>query len=93
MAAGCISKGDVRKDSLMPYDKGWRSSQMGKSLEKNYRIKEIFITLDDAKLNALIQSASRLDLKDFSVLTLVKELIQRNPKMLLELKSLYSVLK
>jgi digeranylgeranylglycerophospholipid reductase len=93
VAAGCISKGDVRKDSLMPYDKGWRSSQMGKSLEKNYRIKEIFITLDDAKLNALIQSASRLDLKDFSVLTLVKELIQRNPKMLLELKSLYSVLK
>jgi digeranylgeranylglycerophospholipid reductase len=93
VAAECIGKGDVSRDTLMPYDDGWRSSQMGKSLEKNYRIKEIFITLDDAKLNALLQSASRLDMKDFSVLTVVKELMRHNPKMLLELKNLYTILK
>ena len=93
VAAEAIGKGDVGRDSLRGYDDAWRSSVMGKSLEKNYRIKEIFITLDDAKLNALIQTGSRLDLKDFSVLTLVKELMKRNPKMLLELKNLYAVLK
>jgi digeranylgeranylglycerophospholipid reductase len=93
VGADAISRGDVGRGALMPYDEGWRSSAMGKSLEKNYRIKEVFIKLDDTQLNAIIQSASRLDLKDFSVLTLVKELIKRNPKMLLELKSLYTILK
>ena len=93
VAADAIGRGDLTRDALMPYDRSWRGSSMGKSLEKNYRIKEIFITLDDAKLNALIQSASRLDLKDFSIITLVKELMKRNPKLLLELKSLYTILK
>ena len=93
VATGCIGRNDVSRNALMEYDLGWRSSKVGKSLEKNYKIKETFIKLDDAKLNALIHTASRLDLKDFSVLTLVKELIRRNPKMLLELKSLYSVVK
>jgi len=66
---------------------------MGKTLERNWRIKEYFITLSDEKLNAIVHSMARIDLKDFSVFNLVKELIRHNPKLLLELKGLHDSLK
>jgi digeranylgeranylglycerophospholipid reductase len=93
VAAEAIGKGDVTAGSLMRYDRAWREGKLGETLERNYRIKEAVIRLDDETLNALVQSASRINLKEFSVLSLVKELITRNPKLLLELKSLYSALK
>jgi digeranylgeranylglycerophospholipid reductase len=72
----------------MPYDQAWRHSKFGKNLERNYRIKEYFITLSDDKLNAIVHSISKMNLKDFSVFALVKELLKKNPRLLLELKGL-----
>jgi len=76
----------------MPYDAGWRASRMGVLLERNYRVKEYFVTLDDRKLNTLAESIANISLKEFSVSALIKELIKRNPKMLLELKALKDAL-
>jgi digeranylgeranylglycerophospholipid reductase len=92
VASESISAGDCSCGALMPYDRAWRSSKFGKNLERNYRIKEYFITLSDAKLNAIIHSMSRINLKDFSVFNLVKELIRHNPRLLLELKGLHDSL-
>ena len=50
-----------------------------------YHIKEYLVKLSDEKLNAIIHSAKCLDMKDFSTLTLVKELMKRNPKLIAEL--------
>lgn len=61
---------------------------MGKAIARNYQIKEYFVTLSDEKLNALIQSASKMNLSEFSTLALIKELIRRNPKLLTELAAL-----
>ena len=58
---------------------------MGKAIERNYHIKEYLINLSDEKLNAIVHSAQCLDMKDFSTLTLFKELMKRNPKLIAEL--------
>jgi digeranylgeranylglycerophospholipid reductase len=87
-ASEAISAGNCGCVALMPYDQAWRHSKLGKTLERNYRIKEYFITLSDEKLNAIVHSMARMQLADFSVFALVKELIRHNPKLLLELKGL-----
>ncbi|WP_214020459.1 NAD(P)/FAD-dependent oxidoreductase [Methanoculleus sp.] len=92
VASECISAGNCSKEALMAYDTEWRASRMGTILERNYKVKEYFITLDDAKLNTLADSIASISLKEFSVSVLIKELIKRNPKMLLELKALKDTL-
>jgi len=93
VASDCISAGDCSQQALMPYDQAWRHSKFGKNLERNYRIKEYFITLSDDKLNAIVHSISKMNLKDFSVFALVKELLKKNPRLLFELKVLRDSLK
>jgi digeranylgeranylglycerophospholipid reductase len=88
VAARCIATGDCSAVALQPYDQEWRTSRMGKAIERNYKIKEFFITLSDEKLNALVQSISRINLREFSTLTLIRELITRNPRLLMDLKAL-----
>jgi digeranylgeranylglycerophospholipid reductase len=88
VAADCIEKGDVSKKCLMAYDKAWRASKMGKAIERNYHIKEYLIKQPDTKLNEIIHSVSKLNLKEFSTMSLIKEIIQVNPKLMLELGAL-----
>ena len=85
VAAECIGKGDVSKKALMKYDKEWRVSKMGKAIERNYHIKEYLIKQSDDKLNEIIHSVAKLNLKEFTTLTLVKEIIRVNPKLMLDL--------
>jgi digeranylgeranylglycerophospholipid reductase len=93
VAIDAIEKGDTGKEALMPYDTRWRESKMGKTIERNYHIKEYMVKLTDEKLNAIIQSASCINLKEFSTLQLVKELIKRNPKLVFELAALRALIK
>ena len=86
VAAECISDGDCSKTALTSYDERWRSSPVGKSLKRNYALKEYFITLSDEKLNRLVRSASKINLDSFGVIPFVKELTFRNPGMILDLK-------
>jgi len=88
VAAECIGKGDVSKKCLMAYDKAWRASKMGKAIERNYHIKEYLIKQPDTKLNEIIHSVSNLNLKEFSTINLIKEIIRVNPKLVLELGAL-----
>ena len=92
VASTCIEAGNCSKEALMPYDAEWRVSRMGKCIERNYKVKEYFITLDDAKLNSLGDSIASISFSEFSVSALIKELIKRNPKMLFELKALRDTL-
>lgn len=91
-AIGALEMGDTRKAALMPYDTTWRSSKMGKALERNYAVKEVFVGLSDEKLNAIVHSISKINLEEFSTLTLITELIKANPSLLLELRHLKSFL-
>jgi digeranylgeranylglycerophospholipid reductase len=88
IAAECIGKGDVSKNKLMVYYKTWRTSKMGKTIERNYHIKEYLIKQPDHKLNEIIHSVSKLNLKEFTTLSLLTEIIRVNPKLMLELGAL-----
>jgi digeranylgeranylglycerophospholipid reductase len=88
VAAECIGNGDVSKNKLMVYDKTWRTSKMGKTIERNYHIKEYLIKQPDDKLNEIIHSVSKLNLKEFTTLSLLTEIIRVNPKLMLELGAL-----
>ena len=88
VAAECIGACDVSKPALMKYDTIWRASKMGKAIERNYHIKEYLIRQPDAKLNEIIHSVSKLNLNDFSTLSLIKEIIRVNPKLMLDLGTL-----
>jgi digeranylgeranylglycerophospholipid reductase len=72
----------------MKYDKIWRTSKVGKSIERNYHIKEYLIRQPDAKLNEIIHSVSRINLKEFTTLSLIKEIIKVNPRLMIELGAL-----
>jgi digeranylgeranylglycerophospholipid reductase len=93
VAAECIEKHDVSKKALMKYDKVWRTSKMGKTNERNYHIKEYLIKQSDTKLNEIIHSVSNINLKEFSTLNLIKEIIRVNPKLMLELGALAASLR
>ena len=60
----------------------------GKAIERNYHIKEYLIKQPDAKLNEIIHSVSKLNLKEFTTLSLITEIIRVNPKLMLDLGAL-----
>ncbi|MFA4825369.1 MAG: NAD(P)/FAD-dependent oxidoreductase [Methanoregula sp.] len=93
VAADCISKGDTSKKALMVYDRTWRASKMGKAIERNYNIKEYLIKQPDEKLNEIIHSVAKMNLKEFSTISLIKEIIKVNPKLMLELGALAASLR
>jgi digeranylgeranylglycerophospholipid reductase len=80
-----LSKGNTGVQELKEYDTTWRSSQLGKSLDRNYQIKEVFVKLNDDDLNSIIHSVSKMNLSEFSTLSLVKNIVAANPKMALKL--------
>ena len=92
-AVSAIRNGKCSKDVLMAYDRGWRESPMGKTIARNWHLKEYFIRMTDEKFNALISSASTMNLEEFSTLNLVKELVKRNPLLLGDLAKLSFLLR
>ena len=93
VGAKALSAGDFSREALMAYDQGWRASPMGKTISRNWHIKEKFITMSDAKLNAIVHSARAIDLRDFSTLSLIKEIMKRNPLLLADLAGLMAAIK
>jgi digeranylgeranylglycerophospholipid reductase len=91
--AGEVAKQAVRVQDpslkvLKRYEAAWRAS-FGKKLERNYKIKDIFVNLSDAELNKLIRSLEGLRLEDMSVAGIVKRLISRNPRLLAGVRHLF----
>jgi digeranylgeranylglycerophospholipid reductase len=85
VGAEAIAQGDVSKKALMKYDETWRESYLGKALERNYQIKEVFVKLNDDDLNAILHSVAKMNLSEFNTLSLIKNIITANPKVALKL--------
>jgi len=91
--AGEIAKEAVkRKDSsatvLKKYEAAWRAS-FGKKLERNYKIKDIFVNLSDDELNKIVRSLEGLPMEQMSVAGIVRRLISRNPRLLASVRHLF----
>ena len=92
VAAEAIKKGDTSKSALMVYDKTWREGHLGKTLARNYAVKESFIKMDDKKLNSIVHAMSDLKIDDLSVKKLVLAIFKANPWLALELPHLLKAL-
>ncbi|MDR3102658.1 MAG: NAD(P)/FAD-dependent oxidoreductase [Methanocalculaceae archaeon] len=92
VAAAAIKNGDTSKKALMVYDKTWRDSHLGKTLVRNYAVKESFIKMDDKKLNSIVHSMSDMQIEDLSVKKLVLAIFKENPWLALELPHLLKAL-
>jgi len=92
VASDCIAHGDLSGKALAAYDKKWRESDMGRSLARNYKIKEYFIRQTDDKFNRLIHSAATIDLEEFSIPELIREFVVRNPALLADLTAFRAAL-
>ena len=92
VAAEAIKKGDTAKSALMVYDKTWREGHLGKTLARNYAVKESFIKMDDKKLNSIVHAMSDLKIDDLSVKKLVLAIFKANPWLALELPHLLKAL-
>lgn len=86
--AEAVHKKDYSIKMLNKYEKEWRSS-IGKSIDVNYRFKELFIKMTDVQLNNLAHSLKGVKFNEMGTLTLIKQLVKNNPKMLFELRSLF----
>ena len=73
---------------LQRYEDAWRAA-FGKTLDRNYRIKEVFVTLSDADLNKLVHSLEGLTLEEMSVSGIMRRVISRNPRLLMGLRHLF----
>jgi len=85
VGSDALDSGDTSARALMRYDETWRASYLGKALERNYQIKEVFVKLNDDDLNAIVHSVSKMNLSDFNTLNLIKNIISANPKLAIKL--------
>ncbi len=91
--AGEVAKEAVRLQDfslkvLQRYESAWRAS-FGKTLDRNYRIKEFFVKLSDEDLNKLVHSLEGLTIEEMSVSGLMRRVISRNPRLLMGLRHLF----
>ncbi|MGZ4903387.1 MAG: NAD(P)/FAD-dependent oxidoreductase [Halobacteriota archaeon] len=91
--AGEVAKEAVRLNDfslkvLQRYEAAWRAS-FGKTLDRNYRIKEAFVKLSDDDLNKLVHSLEGLTLEEMSVSGIMRRVITRNPRLLMGLRHLF----
>jgi digeranylgeranylglycerophospholipid reductase len=86
--AEAISKKDYSTKILNKYEKAWRAT-IGKAIEKNYHIKEMFLKMTDKQLDDLAHSLKDVKFSEMSTLTFLKQLIKHNPRMFFELRSLF----
>ncbi len=88
VAASAIQKGDVSKDALMAYDKGWRESRIGRELARDYAAKEVFLRMNNEKLNTLMHSMKDISLEEITVKSLALAVLKKNPWLLKEIPAL-----
>ena len=81
-------KGDYSTRTLKEYEDRWRAT-IGKELSRSLKVKNLLIRLTDEQLNQLAHSLDGIDASTLELGKLLAVLFKRNPKILLELRSLF----
>ena len=81
-------KGDYSTRTLKEYEDRWRAT-IGKELSRSLKVKNLLIRLTDEQLNQLAHSLDGIDASTLELSKLLAVLFKRNPKILLELRSLF----
>jgi len=87
VAAAGTAEGDVSMEQLGEYEKEWFSLK-GKTLTRDWTVKEKFVKLSDAQLNDFMHSLKGVEFKKMHLHEILLHLLKRNPKLLWWLKDL-----
>jgi digeranylgeranylglycerophospholipid reductase len=87
VVAQAVHERDVSKQRLMEYETRWRK-EFGKRLDTGLKAKNFLFNLSDDDLNTLAHSLRGVEIKELSTWALLKELMQRNPRLLFGLAKL-----
>ncbi len=89
VAAEAVEKGDFSARFLKKYDELWKND-FGKKLRRNKKLQEKFLKMDDKTMNKLAAAVAGKNLKEMSVAAIMKELLKAYPKLLWDLKDLFT---
>lgn len=92
MIAGKIAgvKSQERKTSsrdLKEYEDKWKS-EIGKTLERNLKIKEFLLELKDEELDAIAKVIKKKGIEELSVMGILAPVIREHPRLLFRIKDL-----
>lgn len=86
--AECIKAKDVSAAKLSEYDRQVRDT-LGKTLARNYKVKEIVTGVSDATMNSVAHSLQGVDMESMSVTQLLTVIVKHNPMLLKDLVGLF----
>ena len=86
--AEAIKARDVSEGKLIKYDREVRAA-LGKTLDRNYKVKEVVTGVSDNTMNAVAKSLQGVSFEDISIPKLLTEVVRRNPLLLKELVGLF----
>ena len=87
VAVASIADGDVSAERLGEYEKKWFALK-GKSLSRDWTVKEKFVKLSDAQLNGFMHSLEGVEFKKMHLSEILLHLLRKNPRMLWWLKDI-----
>lgn len=89
VAKEAVDAENYSKEFLRRYDEMWKND-FGKTLHRNKLLQKKFLKLSDETLDRLIRSIAGYNLEEISVKRLVLELIKKNPKLLWDIRHLFT---
>lgn len=82
-----LRKDDVTAGTLRAYERQWRE-RFGRSHQALYKARKLVAGMDQARVDALIENASKLDLEEMSLGEIAMRLFARHPRLLVEVGKL-----
>lgn len=87
VAAAAIADEDTSRERLSEYEREWFELK-GKSLKRDWVVKERLVKLTDEQLNGFMHSLQGVEFREMHVHEILVHLLKRNPKLLWWLKDL-----
>lgn len=76
-----VNEQNFSEDFLMKYEIRWKES-IGRKIERNYKVKELLMKLDDKTLDKFAESLKDYKFDEFSTKGLIKALVKKHPTLL-----------
>lgn len=90
VAATAVKKGDVSKNTLIPYAREWHK-RVGKNHQRYYRLKEALLKFDDSQFNRIAAEYLKLNEEKRNLLNLFKIAFKTNPSFILDVIKLFAI--
>ena len=87
VAAEAVEKGDLSKEFLQKYDKGWRMEFEGKMM-RNWFAKEKLVTLSDEVFDNVLEALQDIDIQHVTTLNILRAVQSKYPELVAEFEEM-----